>query len=515
MIHQALKNLAGPVVGVSEIPVGTVLDDSSIGRIEEWVVCTLDDRTQNQGESDWMTSLDGLSLTKRSPRTRSTTSSTESEPIGWARFRLSHRRGVTIVSLTDQALIKEADLLELTGDLRALVEAGHRRIVLDFFAVERLSSWAARLIDDAVRSCGSVEGTAVKFSGLTSEVMRIFAMTGLDPIVALYPDTASAVAGVWSDLPDLRPLPVSILSALLRAEETRSSRSPRPGSTAPIVEDHRVMTTAHLVIQGGRKAGQPIEIKGAKFLIGRAGECDLLVKSSMASRSHATIERRGTRYFLRDLGSTNGTLLNGRILWSREAEIHDGAKIRVGNLTFVFRAVRSSTTAVLHEEVLPELFPMDDSEPEAESEPTRTIETHDVTEEFLDISELGQELGLKSEVIEGVLVVTPLAADLDDEAEVDAFRNALISLSLRKLPNRVVLNLMNLGHLSGRAIGVLVGHHLRLGRSGGALRVCLANPRVAVVLEQIKLGMLVDYHKTVEDAVITAWPEPTGLADRS
>ena len=39
-----------------------------------------------------------------------------------------------MVSLTDQALIKEEDLLELIGDVLALVEAGHRRVVLDFFA---------------------------------------------------------------------------------------------------------------------------------------------------------------------------------------------------------------------------------------------------------------------------------------------------------------------------------------------------------------------------------------------
>jgi hypothetical protein len=36
-----------------------------------------------------------------------------------------------------------------------------------------------------------------------------------------------------------------------------------------------------------------------------------------------------------------------------------------------------------------------------------------------------------------------------------------------------------------------------------------------VLLEQIKLGMIVDYHPTVEDAVIAAWPEPVGASNRA
>jgi anti-anti-sigma factor len=508
MSHRTLKILDRRGAQVPKLPVGMVLDDASIGRIEEWVVSTLDDRAKHSGETDWMASLDGLTLTKRSPQTKRNSGTTSSEPVGWARFRLSKRRGIAIVSLTDQALIKEEDLHELTGDLRALVEAGHRRIVLDFFAVERLSSWAASVIDETVRHCGSLEGSAVKFSGLKPEVAMIFAMTGLDPRVAIYPDTAAAVGSVWPDLPVLRPLPVSILTALMRAEEKRTTPSFRSLSTGRLDEDHPAMNPARLIVQDGRSAGKPVAIKGVKFVIGRGPDCDLRVRSATVSRSHASIERRGSRLFLRDLASTNGTILNGRTLRDREAEIRDGDTLRFGKMSFTLNIGRAAETVVLRDDMLQDLYRSDD----------RGLSTlagnHDDTEEFLDLSELGQEIGLKYEVIEDVLVVTPLTADLDDEADVDAFRDALISLSIRRVPNRVVINLTNLGHISGRAIGVLVAHHLRLDRSGGALRVCLANPRVAVVLEQIKLGMLVDYHQTVEDAVIAAWPEPVAGANR-
>ena len=265
------------------------------------------------------------------------------------------------------------------------------------------------------------------------------------------------------------------------------------------------MTAARLIVQDGRSAGKPVAIKGARFVIGRGPDCDLRVRSATVSRSHAAIERRGARLFLHDLSSTNGTILNGRTLRNREAEVRDGDKIQVGKLSFQLRISRTAETVIPRDERSTDVFRSD------EHDLLPLVENHEVTEEFFDLSELGQEVGLKYEVIEGVLVVTPLTADLDDEADVDALREALISLGRRRVPNRVVINLTNVAHLSGRAIGVLVAHHLRLDRTGGALRVCLANPRVAVVLEQIRLGMLVDYHATVEEAVIAAWPEPAEL----
>ncbi len=209
-----------------------------------------------------------------------------------------------MVTLTDQALIKEEDLLELTGDLLCLVEAGHRRIVLDFAGVERLSSWAASNLSAAIRKCGAVEGGAVKFSGLRPEIAAIFAMTGLDPGVAVYPDTASAIDGIWPDLPELRPLPVSILTALMRAEEARLHQAARPrsrggpdsrfapASTGWAAEDDLAMTRARLIIQDGPMTGRPVTIRGPKFVIGRGPTCQLRLGSATVSRTHATIERR-------------------------------------------------------------------------------------------------------------------------------------------------------------------------------------------------------------------------------
>jgi anti-anti-sigma factor len=462
-------------------------DDAFHGRrIEEWIVSTLDDRNPSATGADWLESLERFSLMKHphTPRnSRSTSPSTSTTPGGWARFRLSRRKGFTVVTLSDQALIREQDLDELNGDLIALIEAGHRRLVLDFSGVERLSTWAASSIAGVVRRCSRAEGGAVKVSGLRPQVASIFEVAGLGREVEVCPDITSALEGLWPEQPEFRPLPVPILAALMRAEDVRPNRAEGPPA----------MSGIRLIIQDGPSTGRPIKIRGPKFVIGRGPDCQLRLGSVTVSRSHAILESRGTRLFLRDLASTNGTLLNGRALRGAEAEVRDGDQIRIGPLSFALAIGPAMTRSIRIEPSYDHAMPPID-------------EYAGATEEFLNLGGEGQEIGLKTEVIEGVLVITPLLPTLDGDREIDAFRDALLSLFDRRFPRRVVINLGHVGHLSGRAIGVLVAHHLRLDRSGGALRLCLTNPRVAAVLEHVRLGMLVDCHPSIDDAIVCAWP---------
>ncbi len=69
--------------------------------------------------------------------------------------------------------------------------------------------------------------------------------------------------------------------------------------------------------------------------IGRAVENDVVVTSRRVSREHAHLRREGWRVILEDLGSTNGTFLNGeRIL--NPVELRDEDRIQIGDVTFVF-----------------------------------------------------------------------------------------------------------------------------------------------------------------------------------
>jgi len=76
--------------------------------------------------------------------------------------------------------------------------------------------------------------------------------------------------------------------------------------------------------------------------LGRAVENEIVIVSKRASREHAHIRRDGRRTFLDDLGSTNGTYLNGeRVLGS--VQLRDGDQIAVGEVTFTFHDPDTTT----------------------------------------------------------------------------------------------------------------------------------------------------------------------------
>jgi hypothetical protein len=69
--------------------------------------------------------------------------------------------------------------------------------------------------------------------------------------------------------------------------------------------------------------------------IGRLAECDVVLKDKGASRKHAQLKRRDGTWTLTDLGSTNGTRLNGQTVQTRE--LSDGDTITIGTTVIEFR----------------------------------------------------------------------------------------------------------------------------------------------------------------------------------
>lgn len=69
--------------------------------------------------------------------------------------------------------------------------------------------------------------------------------------------------------------------------------------------------------------------------IGRLAECDVVLKDKGASRKHAQLKLRDGGWMLTDLGSTNGTRLNGQTVQTRA--LSDGDKITVGTTVIEFR----------------------------------------------------------------------------------------------------------------------------------------------------------------------------------
>ena len=82
------------------------------------------------------------------------------------------------------------------------------------------------------------------------------------------------------------------------------------------------------------EARTAVQVAETPFTMGRGSDCSLPVPDDQASRFHCQIEREGAVYFLKDLGSTNGTFLNGvRVVSSR---LHAGDQIQVGSSQILF-----------------------------------------------------------------------------------------------------------------------------------------------------------------------------------
>ena len=89
-----------------------------------------------------------------------------------------------------------------------------------------------------------------------------------------------------------------------------------------------------LVFMRGEQLAAPIPLERDEVVLGRALEADVRVNDARASRLHARIrtehdpETNTTRYRLTDLGSTNGTLLNGQP--ATDAFLQNGDKLTIG-----------------------------------------------------------------------------------------------------------------------------------------------------------------------------------------
>ena len=118
-----------------------------------------------------------------------------------------------------------------------------------------------------------------------------------------------------------------------------SMQTPEPSSTpvvapavdvAPMVPNLPTTSTPRLVAVNGDE----FALRGAVCVVGRGADCEVVINDSSVSRAHCQIVL-GSDVVIRDLGSTNGTLVDG--IRATEASLHDGSIIKIGNITLTFK----------------------------------------------------------------------------------------------------------------------------------------------------------------------------------
>lgn len=117
----------------------------------------------------------------------------------------------------------------------------------------------------------------------------------------------------------------------------------RPTGTVDIVSeakvDHDVAPAAG--VQGGAPrlegAGGTYSLNKAVTRIGRGMDADVRIEDPGVSRHHAEIRVAGADVVIRDLGSTNGTYVNGTLV--AEQPLRDGNVVTIGSTNLTFRSV--------------------------------------------------------------------------------------------------------------------------------------------------------------------------------
>jgi pSer/pThr/pTyr-binding forkhead associated (FHA) protein len=98
-----------------------------------------------------------------------------------------------------------------------------------------------------------------------------------------------------------------------------------------------------LKVLRGASAGKEVAISAPRFFIGRSEECQLRVNSDAISRRHCAITLEQGEVRIRDLGSRNGTYVNGTRI-DGEHRIQMGDQLRVGPLEFLVTFLKAASS---------------------------------------------------------------------------------------------------------------------------------------------------------------------------
>jgi pSer/pThr/pTyr-binding forkhead associated (FHA) protein len=79
-----------------------------------------------------------------------------------------------------------------------------------------------------------------------------------------------------------------------------------------------------------RHQGQVYQLSQRQTLVGRSRRCTIILESRLASREHCVLERSGAALTLIELGSKNGTWVNGERV-TRRRQLATGDEIRIGS----------------------------------------------------------------------------------------------------------------------------------------------------------------------------------------
>jgi len=102
----------------------------------------------------------------------------------------------------------------------------------------------------------------------------------------------------------------------------------------PFPHDELAGGQALVLVKRGPNAGSTFLLDDDLTTVGRATDAAVFLDDVTVSRAHAVFERRAPEWFVRDVGSLNGTYVNGEQV--DETKLASGDEVQVGRFKLVF-----------------------------------------------------------------------------------------------------------------------------------------------------------------------------------
>lgn len=92
---------------------------------------------------------------------------------------------------------------------------------------------------------------------------------------------------------------------------------------------------AELVVTSGHRSGTRFELAGDRVTVGRHPDSDVFLDDITVSRRHVVLEFGQAGHILCDVGSLNGTYING-IRTDGEVRLHSGDELQIGKFKMLY-----------------------------------------------------------------------------------------------------------------------------------------------------------------------------------
>ncbi|MCL2680857.1 MAG: FHA domain-containing protein [Coriobacteriia bacterium] len=161
------------------------------------------------------------------------------------------------------------------------------------------------------------------YAGMPATQVPPIAATPLPELLPDEPALARPVVDPWADAP---------LAAAPIVPAAVPDQKPDHPVTAVVADEPTITRVGSVTLPDQNE----IELSPDRaYITGRQSTCDLPVNDANISRQHAEFFWDGEGWSLRDLGSTNGTSINGHKI-SSNIELHDGDQITMGMSTLIY-----------------------------------------------------------------------------------------------------------------------------------------------------------------------------------